>query len=117
MAHTSSRLALALGGGAARGLAHIGVLEVLEREGIRPNCIVGSSIGALIGALSAVGLRARELASLARGFGFPRWFILGRVVEWDVVFQSAVPILSKITFEELATPLVVAAAGLEAGGH
>ena len=52
------RVALALGGGAARGLAHIGVLEVLEREGIQPGCIVGSSMGGLIGALSASGLPA-----------------------------------------------------------
>lgn len=50
---TRARLALALGGGAARGLAHIGVIEVLEREGIHPNCIAGSSMGGLIGALSA----------------------------------------------------------------
>lgn len=59
-------MALSLGGGAARGLAHIGVLEVLEREGIEPDCIAGSSMGGRIGALSAAGLKAREIMDVAR---------------------------------------------------
>jgi len=96
-----ARLALALGGGAARGLAHIGVLEVLEREGIRPDCLVGSSMGGLIGGLSAAGLEARDLGEVARGFRFPRWFIPGGIVKWDTVFAPAVPILTARSFEEL----------------
>jgi len=50
-----TRLGLALGGGAARGLAHIGVLEVLGKEGIHIDMIAGTSLGALIGALYAQG--------------------------------------------------------------
>ncbi|MBW1707155.1 MAG: patatin-like phospholipase family protein [Deltaproteobacteria bacterium] len=49
-----SKIALALGGGGARGLAHIGVLKVLEREGIPIGSIVGTSMGALVGAAYAV---------------------------------------------------------------
>lgn len=111
-----SRLALALGGGAARGLAHIGVLEVLEREGIQPDCIAGSSMGGLIGALSAGGLRAREIVEVARGFHFPRWFLPGGLLQFDDLFRSALRHLSG-TFEELATPLVVTAVDLEAGSQ
>lgn len=114
---TGVRLALVLGGGAARGLAHIGVLEVLEREGIRPDCIVGSSMGGLVGALSARGLRARDIAEVARGFCFPRWFTLGRVLEWDSIFGPALPVLAGISFESLGTPLIVAAVDLEAGAQ
>jgi NTE family protein len=110
-----TRLALALGGGAARGLAHIGVLEVLERAGIRPDCIAGSSMGGLIGALSAAGLRAADIERLARSFRFPRWFIPGFLVEWAEVFPSAVPALSGIDFHQLATPLIVTAVDLERG--
>lgn len=110
-----ARFALALGGGAARGLAHIGVLEVLEREGIKPDCVVGSSMGGLIGALSTAGVRARDIAEIARAFRFPWWFVPGWMVEWDFIFDSAVAVLSGLSFERLATPLVVAAADLEAG--
>lgn len=50
------KIGLALGGGAARGLAHIGVLEVLEKEGIHVDYLAGTSAGAMIGALYAAGL-------------------------------------------------------------
>jgi NTE family protein len=52
-------VALALGGGGARGLAHILMLEVLDELGIRPNLIAGTSIGAIFGAAYASGLSAR----------------------------------------------------------
>jgi len=59
------RLGLALGGGGARGFAHIGVLRVLEAEGIRPDVVVGTSVGSLIGALVADGRDAAEVERLA----------------------------------------------------
>lgn len=49
------RLGLALGGGAARGIAHIGVLKVLDEEGVRPSFVSGTSAGSIIGALYAAG--------------------------------------------------------------
>ena len=49
------KVALALGGGAARGFAHIGVLKVLEKHGIRPSVVAGTSIGAVVGGLWAAG--------------------------------------------------------------
>lgn len=60
------RVALALGGGALLGAAHIGVLEVLEKEGIRPEIIAGTSVGAIIGAAYAAGKPIEELARLMR---------------------------------------------------
>jgi predicted acylesterase/phospholipase RssA len=62
----SPRTALVLSGGGAKGLAHIGVLRVLDSLGIRPDLIVGTSIGAVVGALYASGYSGRELDSLAR---------------------------------------------------
>lgn len=62
---TRPRIALSLSGGGARGLAHIGVLKVLDDNGIRPDLIVGTSMGALIGGLSAAGMTPREIEKLA----------------------------------------------------
>ena len=59
---------LALGGGGARGLAHIGVLQVLAEEGIRVRAIAGTSVGAEIGALFASGMPLPELLDIATTF-------------------------------------------------
>jgi NTE family protein len=55
-ASENSRTALVLGGGGARGAAHIGVLEILERERIPVDCVVGTSMGALVAGSYAAGL-------------------------------------------------------------
>jgi predicted acylesterase/phospholipase RssA len=60
------RTALVLSGGGAKGIAHIGVLRVLDSLGIRPDLVVGTSMGAVVGALYASGYSGRELDSLAR---------------------------------------------------
>jgi NTE family protein len=60
------RTALVLSGGGAKGLAHVGVLAALDSLGIRPDLVVGSSMGAAIGALYASGYSGRELDSLVR---------------------------------------------------
>ena len=59
------RLGLALGGGAARGFAHIGVIQVLEAAGIRPDVVVGTSAGSLVAAMYASGMDGRALESAA----------------------------------------------------
>ena len=55
------KIALVLGGGGSRGLAHIGVLKVLEREGIPIDMIIGTSMGGIIGALYAMGYNPAEI--------------------------------------------------------
>jgi len=59
------KLGLALGGGAARGFAHIGVIKALEAQGIIPDIVVGTSAGAVVGALYAAGNNGFELQKLA----------------------------------------------------
>ena len=59
------KIGLALGGGAARGWSHIGVMRVLEREGIMPDVIAGSSVGAVVGGCYATG-KLDEVEAFAR---------------------------------------------------
>lgn len=61
----ASGLGYALSGGGARGFAHIGILKVMEEEGIKPDYISGTSIGAVIGALYAMGYSASEIEHIA----------------------------------------------------
>lgn len=63
---SNPKIGLALGGGAARGLAHIPMLEVFDEMGIRPSIIAGCSFGALVGAAYASGIPAREIGGHAR---------------------------------------------------
>ena len=59
------RLGLALGGGAARGFAHVGVIQVLEEAGLRPSHVAGTSAGSLVAALYASGKSPAELVRVA----------------------------------------------------
>jgi NTE family protein len=59
------RIALVLGGGAARGFAHVGVIKALEANGIRPDFVVGTSVGSLVGALYAAGYGGFDLQRIA----------------------------------------------------
>jgi NTE family protein len=62
----SPRTILVLGGGGMKGIAHVGVWKALEESGVRPDAIIGTSIGALIGACLSGGMGWRELAEVAR---------------------------------------------------
>ncbi|WP_283149792.1 patatin-like phospholipase family protein [Silvimonas soli] len=73
------RIGLVLGGGGARGLAHIGVLQVLAENHIPVDCIVGTSIGALVGGSYAAGQTAQNMSTLS-----------GKT-NWDALFSSGLP--------------------------
>jgi NTE family protein len=70
------RVGLALSGGGARGLAHVGVLAVLEEEGIAIDCVAGTSMGAAIGALWASGYTATEIEEIVQS------------IDWQEVFSG-----------------------------
>ncbi len=59
------RVALVLGGGGAKGFAHVGVIKALEESGITPDIVVGTSVGSLVGSLYASGITANRLEQLA----------------------------------------------------
>jgi NTE family protein len=112
-------IGLALGGGFARGIAHIGVLNVLEEEGIPVRMIAGTSVGALIGASYCSGLSISELHQIARNTRFTslaRW-TLSRCgfASNDRMITFLMRILKVRTFEELRIPLGVTATDFNTG--
>jgi len=112
-------IGLALGGGFARGLAHIGVLKVLEQEKIPVNFIAGTSVGALIGAVYASGVcpkEMEEIAGLIRFRNFARWTVsrLGFASN-DRMGGMLQRCLKVKTFEELRVPLAVIATDFVSG--
>ncbi len=112
-------IGVALGGGFARGIAHIGVLKVLEEEGIPVRVVTGTSVGALIGAAYCSGLSPAELAEMARAVRFTtfaRWTIsrYGFATN-DRMVSFLARTLKVKTFEELRIPLGVTATDFNTG--
>lgn len=68
----TTRVGLALSGGSVRGLAHIGVVKVLNELGIKPVVVAGASVGSIVGAAVAAGRQWHEIADLARSIFWPR---------------------------------------------
>ena len=66
------KIGLALGGGGAKGLAHIPMFEVLDELNVTPHRVTGTSIGAIMGALHCAGLSAREIKAIATKMILPR---------------------------------------------
>jgi NTE family protein len=112
-------IGVALGGGFARGLAHIGVLKVLEEEGIPIDYIAGTSVGSVIGAAYASGMCPKELeeiAALVRFKDFSRWtFSRFGLFSNDKMAIFLNKFLRCKTFEELRIPLAVTATDVITG--
>jgi NTE family protein len=112
-------LGIALGGGFARGLAHIGVLKVLEEENIKVDYMAGTSVGSVIGAAYCSGISAKELeeiSGLVRFSDFARWTLsrYGFCTN-DRMERFLNKVVRCKTFEELKIPFAVAATDFENG--
>lgn len=79
------KIALALGGGAARGFAHIGVIKALEAQGIRPDIVVGTSAGSVVGAMYAAGYDGFTLQKMALDMDE------ASISDWAIPFFSKAP--------------------------
>ncbi len=112
-------IGIALGGGFARGMAHIGVLKVLEEEGIPIRVVAGTSVGALIGAAYCSGVSIEELEKVAhscRFTTFARWTVSRYgFASNDRMTAFLTRILKVKTFEELRIPLGVTATDFNSG--
>jgi NTE family protein len=112
-------IGVALGGGFARGMAHIGVLKVLEEEGIPVRIVTGTSVGALIGASYCSGLSLEDLERVAhscRFTTFARWTVSRYGFASNDRMVSFLNRTLKVkTFEELRIPLGVTATDFNTG--
>jgi NTE family protein len=113
------KIGIALGGGFARGIAHIGVLKVLEEEGIAVQMVAGTSVGAIMGAAYCSGVTVAELEELAdrvRFTSFARW-TLSRYgfASNDRMITFLQRVLKVHKFEELQIPLGVTATDFKTG--
>ena len=114
-----ARVALALGGGGCRGHGHIGVLRALEKSGLKPDLVVGSSAGSLVGALYAAGISADELEyygqrmspNLMRDWVFPNLGIFGG----DRIRRFVAERVGERTIESLPVRFAAVATNLKNG--
>ena len=113
------KLGLALGGGGARGLAHIGVLKVLEEENLRPDFVAGTSVGSLVGALHCCGYTWRQIHDVAAS---TNWNDLASVVVPRMGLVNTKKLERLVdrlvggkSFEELSVPLRVVATDITRG--
>lgn len=124
IAHEAGKrsLGLALGSGAARGLAHIGVLEVLELENIRPDRVAGSSMGALIAAAYALGHRSTRMMQHADKFskkgGFFRFTDLSIPPNRSILRSTRIrnflnDLFGDATFDDTEIPLSITVSDLD----
>jgi len=112
------KIGLALGGGGAKGFAHIGVLRALEQLGIYADIITGTSMGGIVGGLYAAGLSVDRIESVMRATGFTVLAArepshLGMFGKAKLI-QALRNVLGRVTFEQLPRKLAVVAADLEA---
>jgi NTE family protein len=113
------RVGLALAGGFARGIAHIGVIRALVNAGIPIDCVAGTSVGALIGACYCAGVPLEDMQRIASSTSFadfgrwtPSWLGLATNQRMETYF-SRFTLLK--TFEQLKTPLAIATTDINAG--
>ena len=110
------RVALVLGSGGPRGFAHIGVLKVLEENGIKPDLVIGSSVGAMVGALYAAGANAKELERLAHEINVMEFFefrmLGGRLATGSTIQAYVNERVDRKPIEALAMPFAAGATRL-----
>lgn len=113
------RIGLALGGGAARGFAHIGVIQVLEEAGIRPELAAGTSAGSLVAALWASGLGGAELGRLAQSMeesAIADWAFPGRgLLRGEALARYVRDLTAGRLIEQMPRGLGIVATDLDSG--
>lgn len=115
------KIGLALGGGAAKGFAHIGVIKMLEASGIHPDVVAGTSAGSVVGALYASGMDAFQLQETAFGLDEARIrdvrLFSGGLVQGQALQDYVNQLLHNQPIERLKMPFAAVATELETGAR
>src|SRR5882757_3908919 len=113
------RVGLALAGGFARGIAHVGVIRALRNAGVPIDVVAGTSVGALIGACYCAGVPLNDMQRIATETTFadfgrwtPSWLGLANNLRMERYLERFTPVK---TFEELKTPLAIATSDINEG--
>jgi NTE family protein len=114
-----ARVALVLGGGGCRGHGHIGVIRALENSGLKPDLVVGTSAGSLVGALYAAGMTADQIerygqqltSNLLRNWIFPKLGLFGG----DAIRRFVVDRVGPLRIESMPTRFAAVATDLRSG--
>ena len=113
------KIGLALSGGAARGIAHIGVLQYLEEQGAKICCLAGTSAGSIVGSLYCSGKTTDELVDIASSMSWKSLvkFSLPKkgLINSEKLLKMLKEYLGDITFDDLELPLLVNAVDLLSG--
>ena len=115
------RIGLALGGGAARGFAHVGVIQVLEESGIRPDLVIGTSAGSLVAAIYASGKSGAQLQHIALEMeeaSLTDWtlpFFSRGVLRGEALARYVNQQVRGLAIESMVIPLGVVATDLQSG--
>lgn len=117
------RIGLALGGGAARGFAHIGVIKVLEAQGINPDIIVGTSAGSVVGAMYAAGNNGFALQKMAlemdeatiSDWSLPFFSKSSGVLKGEALQSYVNKMVGQLSIEKLKKPFGAVATDLNTG--
>lgn len=116
----NTSVGLALGGGAAKGIAHIGVLKAFEEEQVEISCLAGTSIGALVAGYYAFGKTSDELLAVGEQLSFKRmtsfsWLKKGGFFTTDAIRDMIIEDLGDVNIEDAIIPLAICTTDIVTG--
>lgn len=116
------KIGLALGGGGAKGAAHIGVLKVFEKYGITISSIAGASVGSIIGSAAAMGLKAEQILEINKKFNTRKFIKISNfrlfsdsLIKAKDINKAIVDLVGEATFKDTLIPFLAVAVDLESG--
>lgn len=116
------RIGLALGGGGAKGAAHIGVLKIFEKYGIKISSIAGASVGSIIGSAAAMGMNSEQILEINKRFNTRKFVKISNfrlfsdsLIKAKDINKAIRELVGEATFKDTKIPFLAVAVDLESG--